>query len=72
MGNSSVWKGLKKFNNYKPDCLPLANELNEFYCRIEREPSMPPIPWTTTTTPATQQGHGPLCHLLSTPPSLSQ
>ncbi|KAJ8399577.1 hypothetical protein AAFF_G00409880 [Aldrovandia affinis] len=40
---ASVWKGLKTITNYKPkspqtsDNLSLANELNEFYCRFEKE-----------------------------------
>ena len=46
--SSSVWKGLKSITNYKPkspqasDNLPLANELNEFYCRFEREVPLAP------------------------------
>lgn len=42
-GNPSfIWKGLKKITNYRPKppqtphSLPLANELNEFYCRFEK------------------------------------
>ena len=48
--SSSVWKGLKTITNYKlkspqaTDNLPLANELNEFYCRIEKE--VPGAIWT--------------------------
>ncbi|KAJ8405686.1 hypothetical protein AAFF_G00316660 [Aldrovandia affinis] len=38
---ASVWKGLKTITNYKSpqtsDNLSLANELNEFYCRFEKE-----------------------------------
>ncbi|KAJ8397323.1 hypothetical protein AAFF_G00441570 [Aldrovandia affinis] len=46
---ASVWKGLKTITNYKPkspqtsDNLSLANELNEFYCRFEKERFLPAL-----------------------------
>ena len=62
--SSSVWKGLKTITNYKPkppqapDNLPLANELNEFYCRFESEPLELP-----RTFPSGLAPHSPsLCH----------
>ncbi|KAF7662514.1 hypothetical protein LDENG_00234160 [Lucifuga dentata] len=41
--SASVWKGLEQITNYKPKApnsindLRLANNLNEFYCRFERQ-----------------------------------
>ncbi|XP_035282188.1 uncharacterized protein LOC118231922 [Anguilla anguilla] len=41
--SASVWKGLRQITNYKPKAphstndLRLANDLNEFYCRFERQ-----------------------------------
>ncbi|XP_035286554.1 uncharacterized protein LOC118234254 [Anguilla anguilla] len=41
--SASVWKGLRQVTNYKPKAphstndLHLANDLNEFYCRFERQ-----------------------------------
>lgn len=66
--SSSVWKGLKTITNYKPkspqtsDNLPLADELNEFYCRFERERFPPPSPSTPpghSHYPRTLVGHSP-------------
>ncbi|XP_061598249.1 NLR family CARD domain-containing protein 3-like [Cololabis saira] len=44
---SSVWKGLRQITNYKPRAPPsindrrLANNLNQFYCRFERQRDSP-------------------------------
>lgn len=64
--SSSVWKGLKTITNYKPkfpqtsDNFPLANELNEFYCRFERECFPPPSPSTPRSHPLPSCLSGPL------------
>ncbi|KAK3510058.1 hypothetical protein QTP70_026788, partial [Hemibagrus guttatus] len=45
--SASVWKGLKAITNYKPRAphsvndLRLANSLNEYYCRFERQWNSP-------------------------------
>ncbi|CAG5948416.1 unnamed protein product [Menidia menidia] len=47
--SASVWKGLRQITNYKPKSphsvndLRLANELNDFYCRFERQWDSPNI-----------------------------
>ncbi|KAK3523223.1 hypothetical protein QTP86_022942, partial [Hemibagrus guttatus] len=46
--SASVWKGVKAITNYKPRApysvndLRLANSLNEYYCRFERQWNSPP------------------------------
>ena len=54
----SVWKGLKQITNYKPtppryiNNLRLANELNVFYCRFDRQRDRPDtIPHDTFSQP---------------------
>ncbi|KAK3548881.1 hypothetical protein QTP70_021256, partial [Hemibagrus guttatus] len=48
--SASVWKGLKAITNYKPRAphsvndLRLANSLNEYYCRFERQWNSPDPP----------------------------
>ncbi|KAK3516000.1 hypothetical protein QTP70_000716 [Hemibagrus guttatus] len=48
--SASVWKGLKAITNYKPrvphsvNDLRLANSLNEYYCRFERQWNSPDPP----------------------------
>ncbi|KAK0131206.1 putative RNA-directed DNA polymerase from transposon BS [Merluccius polli] len=45
--SASVWKGLRQITNYKPKApysindQRLANDLNEFYCRFERQRDSP-------------------------------
>ena len=53
--SASVWKGLRQITNCKPraphstNVSRLANDLNEFYCRFERQWDSPdPIPCDTT------------------------
>ena len=66
---ASVWRGLRKITNYKPkpphsmNDLRLANELNEFYCRFERQWSSPE---NTTLPPIMTHLHG--SNRTATPP----
>ena len=45
-----VWRGLRQITNYKPRAphstndIHLANDLNEFYCRFERQLDCPELP----------------------------
>ncbi|CAG5866917.1 unnamed protein product [Menidia menidia] len=57
--SASVWKGLRQITNYKPkpphsvNDLRLANELNDFYCRFERQ-------WDSPNTNTIPRHHQPL------------
>ncbi|CAG6021268.1 unnamed protein product [Menidia menidia] len=57
--SASVWKGLRQITNYKPKSphsvndLRLANELNDFYCRFERQ-------WDSPNTNTIPRHHQPL------------
>ena len=67
--SASVWRGLRQITNYKPRAphstndSRLANDLNEFYCRFERQlespelslPS-PPLPTNSVTSLSIQEG----------------
>ncbi|XP_071313996.1 uncharacterized protein [Trachinotus anak] len=54
--SASVWKGLRQITNYKPkpphsiNDFRLANDLNEFYCRFERQWDKPPSSPTKGTS----------------------
>lgn len=55
--SSSVWRGLRQITNYKPRVAHttndsrLANDLNEFYCRFERQLDCPELPILTQEAP---------------------
>ena len=57
--SASVWKRLRQITNYKPKAphaindLRLANDLNKFYCRFERQKDSPgTIPHNTFPQPS--------------------
>ncbi len=64
--SASVWKGLKETTNYKtpsPSTLEnqqLADDLNEFYCRFEKNTPHPP--WTPLHTTINTSSNPPLPH----------
>ncbi|CAG5929491.1 unnamed protein product [Menidia menidia] len=66
--SASVWKGLRQITNYKPkpphsvNDLRLANELNDFYCRFERQ-------WDSPNTNTIPRHHQPLPSCSPTPTS---
>ena len=73
--SASVWRGLRQITNYKPrtphslDNSELANSLNEFYCRFDRQWDSPDtIPQLQPTTPTTAGASSQL-HTPETPPS---
>ncbi|XP_075911483.1 uncharacterized protein LOC142906815 [Petromyzon marinus] len=55
---ASVWRGLRQITNYKPRAphttndSRLANDLNEFYCRFERQLDCPEPPLPTQEAPS--------------------
>ncbi|CAG5851099.1 unnamed protein product [Menidia menidia] len=66
--SASVWKGLRQITNYKPNPphsvndLRLANELNDFSCRFERQ-------WDSPNTNTIPRHHQPLPSCTPTPTS---
>lgn len=69
--SASIWRGLRHIINYKPkaphsmNALRLANDLNEFYCRFERQ-------WDRPDTIPRDTSHQPQLRGLTSPtPALS-
>ncbi len=64
--SASVWKGLKEITNYKTpspstvETQQLADDMNEFYCRFEKNTPHPP--WTPLHTTINTSGNPPLPH----------